>query len=156
MAIRPKELPETTENWAEGEWKGHQKSIVNTKSGHTLIVDEPKSMGGTDEGTSPMGYLFTAMAGCTAVIVERVAKGMEIEIQSMKVKASGVYSPRGIAGQEGYESAPTQFKYDVTLKTSASDAQIEELKKLYVKRCPVHTLCRKSGAEIVENWTIER
>ncbi|MFQ5912412.1 MAG: OsmC family protein [Nitrospinota bacterium] len=156
MAIRPKELPETIENWAEADWQGHQKSIVKTKSGHTLIVDEPRSIGGTDEGTSPMGYLFTAMAGCTAVIVERVAKGLGIEIQAMKVKASGIYSPRGIAGQEGYESAPSQFNYEVTLKTAASDAQIEELKDGYFKRCPVYNLCRKSGAEIIENWTIER
>ncbi|MFQ5693400.1 MAG: OsmC family protein, partial [Nitrospinota bacterium] len=81
MAIRPKELPETIENWAEAEWQGHQKSIVKTKSGHTVIVDEPRHMGGTDEGTSPMGYLFSALAGCTAVIVERAAKDLGIEIQ---------------------------------------------------------------------------
>jgi uncharacterized OsmC-like protein len=156
MAIRPKELPETITNWAEADWQGHQKSIVNTKSGHTVIVDEPVALGGTDEGTSPMGYLFAASAGCTAVIVERVANGMDIKIDAMTIKAEGVYSPRGIAGQEGYESAPSQITTTVTMKTAASDEQIEAMKKEYVRRCPVYNLFRKSGAKIIENWVIER
>ena len=107
MAIRPKELPEITSNWAEADWKGHQKSIVTTKSGHTVIVDEPKALGGSDEGPSPTGYLFASLAGCTTVIVERVANDLGIQIDGMKVRAEGFYSPRGIAGQDGYESAPT-------------------------------------------------
>lgn len=156
MAIRPKDLPETTTNWAEADWQGHQKSIVRTKSGHTVIVDEPRSMGGTDEGPSPMGYLFAAFAGCTAVILERVASNLGVPIAAMKVRAGGVYSPRGIAGHEGYESAPSEVTSEIILKTSASEAQIEQLKKEYFKRCPVFNLFRKSGAKMSDRWVIER
>ena len=156
MAIRPRELPETTDNWAEAEWQGHQKSLVRTKSGHSLIVDEPRHMGGSDEGPSPMGYLFTASAGCTAVIVERVAKELGIEIQAMKVRASGLYSPRGIAGMEGYSSAPKKFISQVRLKTLASKEEVERLKREYMRRCPVYNLFKNSGAEMMDEWTVER
>ena len=156
MAIRPKELPEITSNWAEADWKGHQKSVVTTKSGHTVIVDEPRALGGSDEGPSPMGYLFTSLAGCTSVIIERVAKDLGIQIDSMKVRAEGFYSPRAIAGEEGYESGPTEVRSDITLKTSASDEEIENLKKEYFKRCPVFNLFRKSNAKMIDNWVIER
>ena len=94
MAIRPKELPEITSNWAEADWKGHQKSVVTTKSGHTVIVDEPRALGGSDEGPSPMGYLFTSLAGCTTVIIARVPSGGS---QAALVTRSGVGSGRAQA-----------------------------------------------------------
>ena len=52
--------------------------------------------------------------------------------------------------------APTEVRSDITLKTSASDAEIENLKKAYFKRCPIYNLFRKSGAKVVDNWVIER
>ena len=88
MAIRPKELPETTENWAEADFKGHAKSIVTLMRGYTLVMDEPKHLGGSGEGPSPMDYLVTSLAGCTAVILERCAMAAELEIGSLKVKSS--------------------------------------------------------------------
>lgn len=54
MAIRPKELPETTENWAEADFKGHSKSVVTLMRGYTLVMDEPRHLGGSGEGPSPM------------------------------------------------------------------------------------------------------
>jgi hypothetical protein len=32
MAIRPKEQPEKTKNWAEADFRGHAKSVVTVKS----------------------------------------------------------------------------------------------------------------------------
>ena len=80
-----------------------------------MVVDEPRRMGGSDEAPSPMGYLVTSLAGCTAVILERCAKDAKLEIGSLKVKSSIVYSPRGIAGQEGYQSNPSEARSEIWL-----------------------------------------
>ncbi|MEE9273791.1 MAG: OsmC family protein [bacterium] len=154
MNIRPKELPETTDNWAEADFKGHAKSIVTTKSGHTIIIDEPQRLGGSNEGPSPTGYLVASLAGCTAVILERCAKDAKLEIDSLRIKSNIVYSPRGIAGQEGYQAHPTEAHSDVWLEIKASDEQIEALKADYFRRCPVHGLFRASGCKMVDNWHI--
>ncbi len=154
MAIRPKELPETTENWAEADFKGHAKSVVTVKGGHTLIVDEPKRLGGSDEGPSPTGYLVSSLAGCTAVIVERCAKDAKLEISSMKVKSTIVDSPRGIAGQEGYKSNPSEAITDVWMKIDAAPDQIEALKADYFKRCPIYNLFAASGCKMTDNWHV--
>lgn len=38
---------------------------INLKSGKfKLIIDEPKMMGGTDEGPSPVQVLLMSLAGC--------------------------------------------------------------------------------------------
>lgn len=154
MAIRAKELPETTDNWAEADFKGHAKSIVTVKGGHTMIVDEPKRLGGSDEGASPIGYLVTSLVGCTAVILERVMKDAKLEFESLKVKSTIVYSPRGIAGQEGYKSNPSEAVTDVWLKTSATPEQVEAAKADYMKRCPVYNLFAASGCKMTDNWHV--
>lgn len=154
MAIRPKELPEKTDNWAEADFQGHAKSVVTVKSGHSLIVDEPKRLGGSDEGPSPTGYLVASLAGCTAVIVERVAKDMKLEIESMRVKSTIVYSPRGIAGQEGYPSHPTEAASEVWLRIDADAEQVEALKADYFRRCPIYNLFKGAGCKMEDTWHV--
>ncbi len=154
MTIRPKELPEKTDNWAEADFKGHAKSIVTVKSGHSLIVDEPKRLGGTDAGPSPTGYLVASLAGCTAVILERVAKDAKLEIESLRVKSTIHYSPRGIAGQEGYEARPTEAVSEVWLKIGAGPQQVEDLKKQYFRRCPLYGLFQASGCKMTDIWHV--
>ena len=154
MTIRPKELPETTENWAEADFKGHAKSVVTVKGGHTMVVDEPRRLGGSDEGPSPTGYLVTSLAGCTAVILERCAKEAKLEIGSLKVKSTIVYSPRGIAGQEGYRSNPSEARSEIWLEVEASDEQVEALKADYFRRCPVYNLFRASGCAMKDVWRV--
>ncbi len=154
MAIRAKEVPETTENWEEADFKGHAKSVVTVKGGHTMIVDEPKRLGGSDKGPSPLGDLVTSLAGCTAVIVERCAKDAKLEIESMKVKSTIVYSPRGIGGQEGYQSNPSEAVTDVWMKIDATPGQVEALNADYMKRCPAYNLFRASGCKMTDDWHI--
>mgnify|MGYP004005202573 FL=1 len=154
MAVKLKELPETTENWAEADFKGHAFSEVSVKGGHTLIVDEPKRLGGSDQGPSPLGYLATSLAGCTAVIVERCVKDAKLDIESMKVKSPIVYSPRGIGGVAGYKSNPSEAITDVWIKIDATPEQIEAVKADYMKRCPVYNLFSASGCKMIDNWHV--
>ncbi len=154
MAIRPKELPEITESWAEADFQDHAKSVVTIKGGHTAVVDEPRRLGGSDAGPSPMGYLVTSLAGCTAVILERCAKDAKLEIGSLKVKSTIFYSPRGIAGQEGYRSNPSEAHSEIWLEAEASGAQIEALKADYFRRCPVYNLFRASGCAMKDVWHV--
>ena len=154
MAIRPKELPEKNDNWAEADFRGHAKSVVTLKSGHTVIVDEPQRLGGSDEGPSPTGYLVTSLAGCTAVIVDRVARDMKLEIESLKVKSTIVYSPRGIAGQEGYPSQPTEAASEVWLRINADAGQVEALKADYFRCCPVYNLFKAAGCKMADTWHV--
>lgn len=154
MAIRPKEIPETTENWAEADFKGRSKSVMTLMRGYTLVMDEPKHLGGSGEAPSPMDYLVNSLAGCTAVILERCAKDAKLEIASLKVKSTIVYSPRGIAGQEGYQSNPSEAHSEIWMEIDADDEQIEALKAAYFRRCPVFNLFKAAGCAMRDTWRV--
>ena len=48
---------------------------------HTVLVDEPESLGGTDTAASPFELLAGAVAGCVAITIRLYArrKGWEID-----------------------------------------------------------------------------
>lgn len=58
---------------------------------HTLISDEPESVGGNDEGPSPTRLLAGSLAACTAITVEMYAdrKGWELPDLSVDVDVEG-------------------------------------------------------------------
>ena len=101
-----------------------------------------------------MDYLVTSLAGCTAVILERCAMAAKLEIGSLKVKSTIVYSPRGIAGQEGYQSNPSEAHSEIWLETEASEEQVEALKAEYFRRCPVYNLYKASGCAMRDTWHV--
>ena len=133
MAIRPKELPEKSENWAEADFRGHAKSVVTVKSGHTVIVDEPRRLGGS-------------LAGCTAVIVDRVARDMKPKVESLKVKSTIVYSPRGIAGQEGCPSQPIEAASGCGFGSTRTPGRSRRSRRTAAAAVPAATCSRRPGA----------
>jgi putative redox protein len=58
---------------------------------HSLISDEPASVGGTDEGPSPTRLLAASLAACTAITVEMYAdrKGWELPHLEVAVDVEG-------------------------------------------------------------------
>lgn len=58
-----------------------------------LIIDEPKGMGGTDEGPSPIQVLLMPLAGFLNVTGHEIARQKGLKLNSMKVKIEGVMIP---------------------------------------------------------------
>jgi uncharacterized OsmC-like protein len=67
-------------------WGGGGKAIFRTKSvcpsptltkvsvrNFELLIDEPASNHGNDEGAQPLEYLLASLAGCSNVIINKIA-----------------------------------------------------------------------------------
>jgi putative redox protein len=56
---------------------------------HTLQVDEPVSIGGTDEGPTPYEYLLTAMGSCMVMTLRLYAnrKGWPLEAATVQLRS---------------------------------------------------------------------
>jgi uncharacterized OsmC-like protein len=113
---------------------------INLRAGKfALAIDEPKSLGGTDQGPSPVQVLLMALAGCLNVTGHEVARQKGLTLHGMKVRIEGVMNPCAFLGCSFEERAGFQ-KIMVNITPDfedATDAQIEEWMKETENRCPV-------------------
>jgi len=56
-----------------------------TAGAHTLIADEPKEAGGTDEGPSPYELLLAALGACTAMTLKMYVERRKLPITDVEV-----------------------------------------------------------------------
>jgi uncharacterized OsmC-like protein len=152
------EIPARRENWASADFRGGASSVITLKSGHVLVSDEPPGFaggaGGQNAGPTPTGFLVAAFAADIPVVLQRVARAENIDLQLVEARVTIAWNPRVIAGLE--EGSPTPFEAvsDISIRTAATATEIDTLKAAYMKRCPLYNLLRQSGCRMVENWTV--
>jgi putative redox protein len=95
---------------------------------HQLVVDEPKEVGGDDEGPCPEELLAAGLASCTAITIEMYAKRKGWDIGAVEVSVEYTPAERG---------CPTKFALDLRLPACCTDEQRERLQVIAAK-CPVH------------------
>ncbi|SRR5690554_4597533 len=113
------------------------KTVVRT-NGFTVIVDEPKNQGGTNEGPTPVDYVLAALAGCLNVVGHVVAKELDMNLNGVKIDLEGDLNPAKFMGMSDAERAGYQ-SIRVTLRPDTdADAATKEKWRLAVEsRCPV-------------------
>lgn len=105
---------------------------------HSLIADEPKSVGGADSGPTPYGFLLASLGACTSMTIRMYAErkgisleGIKIELEHEKIHASDCESCETPSG-----------KIDrITRKIYLTGSIDPEQKKRILKiadKCPIH------------------
>lgn len=113
---------------------------INLESGKfKMIIDEPKMMGGTDEGPSPIQVLLMSLAGCLNVTGHEIARQKGIQLNGMKIKIEGVMNPCTFIGcsfeeRAGFQNIVVTVDADMPGVTDEEKASwLEETEN----RCPV-------------------
>jgi putative redox protein len=100
---------------------------VDVEGGHTLVLDEPPEVGGSDTGPRPTQLLAASLAGCTAITVEMYADRKGWEVGPVEVDVDVVYD--GVV--------PSTFAVALKLPRELSEEQRDRLLAIAAK-CPVH------------------
>jgi putative redox protein len=100
---------------------------IEIDGGHSLLVDEPVEVGGTDTGPRPTQLLAASLAGCIAITVEMYANRKGWEVGPIEVDVD--------LGYDGY--VPSSFEVGVKLPAGLSEEQRQRLLTI-ASRCPVH------------------
>lgn len=113
------------------------KTIVRARN-FEIIVDEPESLGGSDEAPNPVEYVLAAFAGCLNVMGHLVATEMGFELRSLKIEISGNLNPAKLFGQgeaerAGYKNITVRLNPDC----NAGKATLEKWLHTVENRCPV-------------------
>jgi uncharacterized OsmC-like protein len=105
----------------------------------TLVVDEPNALGGEDEAPNPVEYILAGYAGCLNVVINLIAKELDIVVQSLNINVNGDINPARLFGQSYVERAGfLGLQVDINIETAANEKQLSELFALVKERCPVN------------------
>lgn len=107
-------------------------------AGHSLIADEPASVGGTNEGPSPYDLLAAALASCTTMTLKMYAshKGIDMQTVTVTVRHSKIHA-KDCADCETETGRIDEFERDIAIEGNLDDAQTERMLQI-ADRCPVH------------------
>lgn len=73
-----------------GHWEGGYRCRVPVRS-HELIVDEPLSAGGMDQGPMPTELFLASLASCFTLSLYHAARKRSIELPDLSVRVVGTY-----------------------------------------------------------------
>ncbi|RSK28529.1 OsmC family peroxiredoxin [Bacillus sp. HMF5848] len=135
-----------------GKWLGGLKTSLSIRDFQPFIVDEPRNLGGTDEGPNPVELVLGALSSCTSVMIAIIAKEQNFSYEHAEFKNEGTIDLQGLMGVEGVSPHFQIVNFEVMLKTNESDKRIAKLKEAVESRCPVMNLLLDAGVKVESNW----
>ena len=113
--------------------------LIETKAGtHTVYVDQPTAMGGTDKGSTPLQYVFIALCGCLGTVAKIAAKQQHIDLRGFELTIEGDLNLEVLMGMEssdrpGFNGLKVHIKMDADLSKEEKEKFVREVER----RCPV-------------------
>ena len=115
---------------------GSENYLMEIKTtNHTVMVDEPESIGGSNQYPNPAQYLLSALASCTAITIKMYADNKKWNVGEINVD---------VKMKEVISSGKTIKKIvkAVQFENPLEDDQIERLLTIGSK-CPISKLLEK-------------
>jgi len=109
-----------------------------TTRGHSVVLDEPRDVGGDDTGMNPYEMLLAALGGCIAITVRLYAqrKGWKLEDVRVTLSHDRVHA-EDCADCEHRDGMLDVIRKKVELVGDLSAEQHTRLQEI-AGRCPVH------------------
>lgn len=156
-AVKYIDVPQTVRKGIDTETAGtmDERVVVRTESGyrsdiiasgHSLIADEPESVGGTNQGPTPYDYLLAALGSCTSITLRMYADRKEwpMEAVTVRLRHAKVHA-KDCAECESQSGKVDRIERELEFTGPLSDDQIARLVEI-ADKCPVH---RTLHSEIV-------
>ena len=112
---------------------GSENYLMEIKTtNHTVMVDEPESIGGSNQYPNPAQYLLSALASCTAITIKMYADNKKLNVGEINVD---VKLKDVLSSGKPHKKIVKAIHFENPL----SDAQVDRLLKIGAK-CPISKL----------------
>lgn len=105
---------------------------------HRLTVDEPRGIGGSDQGPTPIELVLAALGACQEITYRAFATALGVPLHGVSAVVEGDIDFRGFfAIDPGVRAGFQALRVNVTLDSSAPQADIDRLIEMVNSHCPV-------------------
>lgn len=136
------------------------KSITKLKEGmkvectsrnHTIMIDEPAELGGTDEGMNPVEVLLSALGGCKCIVARSFAKAHGINLKDFRIELEGDLDPDGFMGlNKGAKIGFSSIRSKIYIESDSPKEDIEKFVEFIDRTCPVGDTITNSPNQVTE------
>lgn len=117
--------------------KKNYKTVM-TAGSHELFADEPKDVGGTNQGPDPYDYLLMSLGSCTAITLKMYAKRKEWSVDDIYVELRYFKDHASDCKHCDEKSAKIDWiEKEIIVKGDLSQEQLDKLLEISHK-CPVN------------------
>ncbi len=110
---------------------------------HTMVADEPPSVGGAGAAPNPVEIALAGLLSCQVVTYRLWAAKLDIPLDDIAVDVEGDLDVRGLFGlDDAVRPGPGAIRVVVTLSGPASAERYAELTAAVDEHCPVLDLFR--------------
>lgn len=122
---------------ARAELGGGMRTDVDMRR-HRIVVDEPRSVGGGDEGPNPVELALASLASCQAISYRVWAIKLGVALERVEVQADGDIDLRGFYGvDDSVRAGFSQVRLGVALHGPEPRESYERLAEAVDAHCPV-------------------
>ncbi|UNK19593.1 OsmC family protein [Paenibacillus sp. N3/727] len=115
-----------------------QGMVVKAKSRNfEITIDEPKSLGGTDEGMNPVELVLCALGACQSIVASVYARKFNIDLKDFWVEVEGDLDTDGFMNKSDVRRGYSDVRYNIHIKTDAARENVEEFVEFIERTCPV-------------------
>jgi uncharacterized OsmC-like protein len=139
----------------EGSCPSHSRTDILVRDTET-VIDEPVERDGTNLGPTPTETAVAALAGCTNVIANKIARKHGIVFQSMHVAIETQFDRLGVTLQKEIDLPFKEIRQVITVTTDANAADVKRVESELPKYCPLAKLFRQAGTSVVDEWIVNR
>lgn len=112
---------------------------------HTFVIDERPSIGGTDEGASPIEAVLGVLAACQAITYRVWATTLGVALDRVHVVVDGDIDLNGFFGlNDAAHPGFTAIRVNVTMSGPETAERYEELAAEADRHCPVFDLVARA------------
>lgn len=102
-------------------------SCTYEQDGHSLVLDMPRAIGGSDEGMAPGFYGRAAICSCLAIGIKMTASREDIHIEAVQVDIEQDWDNRGVLAMDGARPVPSETRIAIHVTSPEPKHLLEEM-----------------------------